>query len=535
MITMRSVPSFFYKLGAWASVVVVLPAVILILLGHLMPGLLWLLTLPLWLGLMLWLCRPLMRLPQRLHHLQQNPVDRDDRYTEAILNEFRELARHAEHQARQGQHYESLYQTLWSRVTSGILLLDSQRHILSVNPALCSLCGYEEQELAGQGDEILWAPDDRQLVELVWQEFHAMPDSAVRLDSHSLRLIHKDGSTSWVELGLQELPAACAPFRYLLLVRDISGQKQALDLLHLERRKSLTLLDLVSEALVLTDELGRVQYLNPAAAELFATGQEAVSGQFLWPLLSLYRQEGKELRELEGWLPAPGLHTGLVLLGASGEQRSLELLVASVREDETQAGLRVMLFRERAEVTPAGTLDWAQSHDRLTGLANRAAFEVRLEECLHQGPERTGPTVVALVDLDHFRELNDRGGREVGDQMLQQVARILLHDVRRCDLVARLGADEFALLLTGCDSQRALLITEGIRADLEKYRLEVGGQQFRITASIGLTELSPRDRDIQQILRRADEGCSRSKAQGRNLVSLVEATGVEIQPAHQNS
>lgn len=544
MITMKSAP-FAYKLGALAALAVVLPVALLIWLGHPRAGLLWLLSLPLWVGLFLSLSKPLLALPEQLHRLQQEPdltmaPMAGDPEAEVVLVRFQKLLKRHQKALRKSKRLEKerqksalLYQSLWGLTASGAILLDDQRRILSVNPALRILCGYENEELAGQEASVLWAPEDQKLAELIWQPLTGKGQASSQ-GSHSLRLVHKDGDIRWVELGVQELPELCAPFKYLMLLRDISGQKQALDLLHLERRKSLSLLDAVQEAVVLTDEQGRVQYLNPAATALFAMGQEAVSGRCLWPLLPLYRVAGSELQPLADGPPEPGHHGGLVLVGTTGERRAIELTVVSVREDDTGPGLRILLFRQRDEQALTGNVDWAQSHDPLTGLANRAAFEVRLEEYLQQNLEDQAPIVVALVDLDHFRQLNEQAGREVGDQMLQQVARILLHNVRRCDLVARLGADEFALLLTGCDSQRALLITEGIRADLEKYRLEVDGQPYRITASLGLTELSGQDQDVQQIFRRLDEGCYRSKAQGRNLVSLVEAVSGPGTPLHQN-
>lgn len=549
MIRMKSAP-FAYKLGALAALAVILPAALLIWLRHPLAGLLWLLSLPLWVGLFLSLSKPLLALPEQLRQLEQEPESllapmAGDPEAETVLVRFQKLLQRHQRMLKnieildsEKQKTEVLYQSLWSLTASGAMLLDDQRRILSINPALHLLSGYGSEELTGQEVSVLWAAEDRKLVELIWQPLKGGEEPVLPMSSHSLRLIHKEGGLRWVELGVQELPEACTPFKYLVLLRDVSGQKQALDLLHLERRKSLTLLETTKEAVALTDDQGRVQYLNPAATALFAMGQEAVSGRFLWSLLPLYRLEGSELHALTEGLLAPGKHSGLVLVGATGEQRAIELTIVSVREDDTLPGLRLLLFRAQDEQALTGNVDWAQSHDPLTGLANRAAFEVRLEEYLQQNLEEQAPIVVALVDLDHFRQLNEQAGREVGDQMLQQVARILLHNVRRCDLVARLGADEFALLLTGCDSQRALLITEGIRADLEKYRLEVDGQYYRITASLGLTEFSAQDREIQQIFRRLDEGCYRSKVQGRNLVSLVEAvSGVSGQtaPLHQNS
>src|SRR5690606_13160555 len=249
-------------------------------LGHLGIALAWLLSLPLWVGLFLSLAKPLFSLAEQMRRLQQTPeLPLEDLgvapEAEEVLESYQTLLQQAQGLAQknaelslQHQKVEHLYQTLWNFSTSGMVLLNRHRQILSLNPALSFLTGHEARELVGQGVEALWAPEDRKLVELIWQQMEAGQELAVTAGSHSLRLAHKGGEARWVELGIQELPEVCAPFRYLVLARDISGQKQALDLLHLERRKSLVLLDGVKDAVVLMDDLGRVEYLNPAALEL---------------------------------------------------------------------------------------------------------------------------------------------------------------------------------------------------------------------------------------------------------------------------
>jgi diguanylate cyclase (GGDEF)-like protein len=162
------------------------------------------------------------------------------------------------------------------------------------------------------------------------------------------------------------------------------------------------------------------------------------------------------------------------------------------------------------------------STDPLSGLANRAAFATRLNTIV-SGPERrAGSRAVLFVDLDDFKEVNDRLGHGAGDELLCEVARRLLAAVRPGDLVARLGGDEFALLLDELESpDLAAAVAERVVRVLGEP-VELGGDTVQVGASVGVVELTPGS-TATQLLRQADIAMYAAKSRGKNRVEHFDA------------
>jgi diguanylate cyclase (GGDEF)-like protein/PAS domain S-box-containing protein len=168
-------------------------------------------------------------------------------------------------------------------------------------------------------------------------------------------------------------------------------------------------------------------------------------------------------------------------------------------------------------------LQWASSHDPLTGLANRAGFHHALDQLLVRQPvPGRGRGAVLLLDLDHFKAVNDNGGHAAGDQLLCDLGAVMMRRVRQSDLVARLGGDEFAVLLDQCDLNAALQIADGIRGQIADYRLDWRGTAFAVGVSIGVVAIEP-DSTRQAVLERADAACYAAKRAGRNAVRCWDA------------
>jgi len=165
-------------------------------------------------------------------------------------------------------------------------------------------------------------------------------------------------------------------------------------------------------------------------------------------------------------------------------------------------------------------LTWTSSHDSLTGLANRPAFEVLLERATARAA--TEPFCALFIDLDHFKQVNDTGGHAAGDALLRDVAHALAAQVRTTDTVARLGGDEFAVLLGRCPLPQALDIAEKLRRAVVAYRLAWEGQSFSVGASIGLVTVNASYNTAADVLRAADAACYAAKQRGRDCVAVYE-------------
>jgi len=159
--------------------------------------------------------------------------------------------------------------------------------------------------------------------------------------------------------------------------------------------------------------------------------------------------------------------------------------------------------------------------DSLTGLLNRRQMQYLLDQEIERFKRSGEPVSLMLMDLDHFKQLNDSRGHNAGDKVLQAFADILRQELRAQDLVARWGGEEFLVIMPQCTVSDALKTAERLRVALETYRgKSTGGADFEATVSIGVTDLRQGD-DAVTAVSRADRVMYQSKALGRNRVTAV--------------
>lgn len=162
------------------------------------------------------------------------------------------------------------------------------------------------------------------------------------------------------------------------------------------------------------------------------------------------------------------------------------------------------------------TLEWSATHDPLTGLANRAAFETRLRSVLGHAP-----AALLVIDLDRFKPINDAHGHAAGDAMLKQVAAALSSLVRAGDLVVRTGGDEFAVVLERCPADAAQRVAAEVQRAIARAELVWDGHTLGVGASVGVAPLSDGHASIEAWVADADSACYAAKAAGRGTVRLA--------------
>jgi len=166
------------------------------------------------------------------------------------------------------------------------------------------------------------------------------------------------------------------------------------------------------------------------------------------------------------------------------------------------------------------------TQDSLTGLANRG----EIMQCINQEAARLKRLAVEkeatrfsliMGDVDKFKSINDTYGHPAGDVVLKQVAAIMKEQVREYDRVGRYGGEEFLVLLPATDFNHALVVAERIRKSIETTTVETEKGELRVTISLGVSTVKPEESDVQDALKRADEGLYMAKAGGRNRVSWL--------------
>lgn len=159
--------------------------------------------------------------------------------------------------------------------------------------------------------------------------------------------------------------------------------------------------------------------------------------------------------------------------------------------------------------------------DALTGIGNRAGLQVQLQREWDLARRNGSPFSVIVIDLDHFKDINDTHGHDSGDGVLRAAAAILSRSVRGGDIVFRFGGEEFVALLSNTPLAGAVRLAERIRKGIAKTECLTLRGPIKVTASLGVASLKPRE-SAEQLLRRADQALYRAKAEGRNCVEMDE-------------
>jgi diguanylate cyclase (GGDEF)-like protein len=287
------------------------------------------------------------------------------------------------------------------------------------------------------------------------------------------------------------------------------------------------------DPVLVLDSLGRVMDCNLAGRRL--AGREMPRGQPLadWPVFGA---------ALAAVLAQRADSPALLVL--DGPERFFEVRVSDVGEGDRRIGrlvqLRDVTAQHLAQARIAGTLAERDAQlrqvaeleaelreqamrDPLTGLYNRRALVQRFEqELLHQRATGQSLTLV-LIDIDHFKRINDSFGHATGDAVLRAVATTMLDGVRTSDAVFRVGGEEFALLLPNADALQATLRVQGLRQGLQTLALPV--LDGSVTFSAGIVACQPHDDTLDSLLRRADDALYEAKAGGRNRSVVAQRGG----------
>lgn len=230
----------------------------------------------------------------------------------------------------------------------------------------------------------------------------------------------------------------------------------------------------------------------------------------------------------------------LIITPLSAEGRSVGVLII---EHGNRSGSRVerrvvaMVERFASHVALALRNAWLLEQvqtmattDGLTGIANRRNFDTSLERELARAARNGDEVTLVMLDLDHFKLLNDTHGHQLGDEVLRQVADALAADCRDFDTAARYGGEEFAVVLPGCTSDEAAAAAERLRSIVRHVPSVVP-----ITASVGVATFPVHAPDAGSLVKAADEALYESKRNGRNRVTIAGHAGAEPEPAHKSS
>lgn len=302
--------------------------------------------------------------------------------------------------------------------------------------------------------------------------------------------------------------------------RFVEVQKQ----IEKERERLAAILESVGEGVYGVDNNGKLTFINPATLRILGMNSvQAIHGKLAHDVFHHYDE--KHTVEDDVLRKAYGTGNKLnawetIFRHHSGKAIPVECTLYPLTIKDRQQGT-VVAFRDISnQKLLEQRLRWQATHDHLTKLYNRRYFELMLERELQQTQRSGIGGALIYMDLDRFKYVNDTAGHEVGDNVLQEISKILTQHLRRTDMVARIGGDEFAIILRNVDEKAATRLADEFRNSLNQLRVSHKEQCYVVYASVGVAMMTDQYSTAGDILANADIACHIAKRSGRNQTHL---------------
>lgn len=407
----------------------------------------------------------------------------------------------------------------------GIWDYDLVMNVVTWDPWMYRLFGLPER--SGERVSDLWR---RHIHQDDYERIEQAAHLAIRENrplNEEYRIIRPDHSTHYIRISAKVISDVSGqPLRLIGAAWDVSAQrKMALELEDQHELMRVTLHS-IGDAVITTDALGIVQWLNPVAERMTGWSAAEASGQPSSVVFDIINEETRQrapdpitacLRSLD----IVGLDENTMLIARDGQEFSIKDSAAPIRNSEGEVLGAVLVFHDVSEQRRLSReMRYRASHDPLTGLINRAEFDRRLQTVFEKSRFDSSSNVLLYIDLDQFKIVNDSCGHAVGDDLLKQVSKLLADTIRSGDTLARLGGDEFGVILEACPAENATRIAQAMCDRMRDFRFVHDDKRFRVGTSIGLVPIDGTMQSLASILQAADNACYAAKEGGRNRVHV---------------
>ena len=312
------------------------------------------------------------------------------------------------------------------------------------------------------------------------------------------------------------------------LKKEIEEQATSKEKVFHQKELAEITLQSIGEGVISTDAFGKIKYVNPVAEVYIGRTANEIKNKHLLSIVKLVdKPSNLELLDpvkqcLDSGCPVSS-NENSTLIRRDGLEYAIDYNTTPILDKNKQISGSVMVFRDVTEKrNMERNLDWQAKHDPLTGLINRREFDYRLNRIITKGNDSNRVHALCYIDLDHFKLVNDSCGHQAGDKLLQKIANRLKKITRDTDTLARLGSDEFAIIMYSCNLDKAKLIAEIFREEVFKTRYQWHEKTFTVSASIGIVPLDISSENITEIRRMADTACYKAKHAGGNRVEIYD-------------
>jgi len=322
--------------------------------------------------------------------------------------------------------------------------------------------------------------------------------------------------------------------RELYTTIDIALYKNSIDRkLRKQERLFSAILHSINDGIVATDIDLRVLFMNPVAEEITGWKEAAAKGRPAAEVISI--MDGRTQRELLVGVPPnvdekPYFFNEVLVKNALGQALVVDGSLTRIHEKENAVDGFLLALRDITEIKRMSeTINYQASHDALTGLSNREEFSFKLGELLKTLKTGEARHALVVIDVDRFKAVNDTAGALAGDELLRQVASHVQANISRKDISARIGGDEFAIILQDCEPEDSVNVARRLQEAVESRKFSWQASAFPVTLSVGIVPLSRESEDIHAVLAAADDACHLSKEEGGNKINVFHVQDSKFQ------
>ncbi|MCW8331727.1 diguanylate cyclase [Photobacterium sp. SDRW27] len=405
---------------------------------------------------------------------------------------------------------EFLFRSQFDLGNIGIAITNPEKSWQRVNPQVCEMLGYSQEELLQLTWPDLTHPEDMPASLYQFNRMLAGESDGYSLDK---RFIRKDGETVYTHMTVACYRVKGKVQFVIAGILDITDRKLS--------EESMQLASLVhqnsSEAMIVTDSNGNIITTNPAFTVITGYSLDEVKGKKTKFLLCRHQDESVYQNVLHALHTTGHWQGELKSHHKNGKTYIALLAINSIYNTDGSLHRQVAQFSDITDKKKSEELIWRRANfDSLTGLANRQMFLEKLEQEKKRAQRSDTLMALLFLDLDRFKEVNDTLGHNMGDQLLKDVAERLCDCVRETDTVARLGGDEFTIILGEQENPQG--VERVAQEILRKFSVPftLGAETVNISPSIGIS-LYPQDgTEAGTLLMNADQAMYTAKAEGRN-------------------
>ncbi|WP_372791225.1 EAL domain-containing protein [Paraconexibacter sp.] len=433
-----------------------------------------------------------------------------------------ELAVEMTGELRQAQ---SRFRTAFADAPIGMALVALDGRWMEANRALCAMLGYSEDELQERTFHDVMDPGSQE------SAGDLLPSLATGT-SHERDYVRRDGTTVTTSISASLVrDADGSPQHFIAQIEDITERRRA-------DQRFRDLLEAAPDAMVIVGQDGRIVLANTQTLRLFGYSRVDLVGQPVEVLIPERLRDGHAAhRDAYGSDPhSRPMGAGLELFARrkDGAEVPVEISLSPLDTADgrlVSAAIRdVSVRREEAE-----KLRYLAEHDELTGLRNRRTFEADLARETARA-RRYSEGAMLLIDIDSLKDINDTLGHAQGDELIRSVGTLIATRVRSTDMVARIGGDEFAVLMPDTPIDAARGVAEELLQSIRDHGVVLGAQRQRLTASMGLAAFGSAGASIgEDVMVAADLALYEAKESGRDRAVVFTADAPDAAQRQQRT